>query len=227
MKKLLTIFTTQKPEYKNTHHQENAFVYDDYYRSGIIDGWEDHDKAYNFSNLFKIFDKTKRPLRGASILDIGCGTGDILPYLWEKSVGQYVGTDIYKPALQLARKKYPKEIFLFTDILKDENLGRFDFVVSSGAMSIRLESVNNYDFLQAMVRKMWQLCRFGIAFNLLTDEDVAPASHLFYYSIEKVRAICKKIAPDAKVSIRRTPINNGKGFEDEAQIHVYMTQIRS
>jgi ubiquinone/menaquinone biosynthesis C-methylase UbiE len=64
--------------------EENKVVYDDYYRSGIIDGWEDQDKSYNFSHLFKIANKTHHSLKSASVLDVGCGTGDILPYLFQK-----------------------------------------------------------------------------------------------------------------------------------------------
>lgn len=207
--------------------QENSYVYDDYYNEGIIDGWEDHDKKYNFSHLFKIAKKTKKPLRGATVLDIGCGTGDILPYLYQKRIKKYVGVDIYKPAIDLAKKKYPDEQFLLTDILCDNSLGKFDFVLCSGALSIKFKSIDNYNFLRSMVKRMWQMSTKGLAFNLLTDEDVAPAKHLFYYNIDAVRNICKEIVPNAKISIRRTPILNGKGYEDEAQIHIYMHSKRS
>lgn len=203
-------------------HHTNTSVYDDYYRSGIIDGWEDRDKEYNFTHLFKITKKTGKSLKGTSILDLGCGTGDILPYLWEKKVGKYVGVDIYKPAIQIAKQKYPGETFIVLDILKDKTLKTFDYVFSSGALSIDLKSINNYDFLRAMVSKMWELSKYGIAFNVLTDEDIAPAKHLFYYSIKRVKNICKEIAPNAAIRIRRTPIDNGKDYDEEAQIHVYM-----
>lgn len=204
---------------------ENAAVYDDYYRLGIIDAWEEQDKRYNFSHLFKIADKAKEPLKGASVLDVGCGSGDIIPFLRKQRIKKYVGVDIYKPALKIARKKYPPETFLLMDILKEKSLGRFDFVLASGALSVRLKTLDNYDFLEAMIRKMWHMTTYGLAFNMLTDEDVAPARHLFYYNIAKVKKMCKKIAPHAKIRIKRTPIDNGEGYESEAQIHVYMTTI--
>ncbi|MBI2442326.1 MAG: class I SAM-dependent methyltransferase [Candidatus Levybacteria bacterium] len=230
--------------------RENALVYDDYYQSGIIDGWEEHDKVYNFGHLFKIAKKAKMSLCNASVLDVGCGTGDIIPYLQKQGVKKYIGIDIYKPALRIAKKKYPQETFVLIDILDTTSsssrtrrsrftvplkarlafggksgmtTNKFDFVLSSGAISIKLKSLDNYEFLEAMVRKMWKMSRHGLAFNVLTDEDIAPAKHLFYYSIEKVRKLCKQIAPDAKIAIRRTPIHN-RGYEDEAQIHVYMTK---
>src|SRR3989344_2663495 len=168
--------------------RENTYVYDDYYKEGIIDGWEEHDKKYNFSHLFKIAKKSGNTLRGATVLDVGCGTGDILPYLYQKRVRKYLGVDIYRPAILLAKKKYPEETFLLTDILSDKYLGKFDFVLSSGALSIKLKSIDNYSFLKSIVKRMWQMTRRGLAFNLLTDEDVAPANHLFYYNIEKVRS---------------------------------------
>ena len=202
--------------------RENTFVYDDYYRSGIIDGWEEQDKKYNFSHLFKIAKKARKSLKDATILDVGCGTGDIIPFLHQEGIKKYVGVDIYKPALTMAKKKYPDETFFLADILKAKNLGKYDFVFCSGGLSIKLQSVDNYNFFRAMVERMWQLARIGIAFNILTDEDPDPAKHLFYYSIRKVRKICKGIAASrAKIKIVRTPIKN-PGYLDEAQIHVYM-----
>jgi 2-polyprenyl-3-methyl-5-hydroxy-6-metoxy-1,4-benzoquinol methylase len=204
---------------------ENAYVYDDYYRVGIIDGWAKEDKAYNFRHIVKIAEKSATPLRGATVLDVGCGTGDIIPTLRARHIKNYTGVDIYKPALRIAKRKFPGEKFLFSDILVDRTLGKYDFVLCSGGMSIKLKSINNYDFLRNMVHRMWQMAKKGVAFNLLTTEDVAPARHLFYYDIEKVRAMCKEIAPNAIVRIRRTPIFNGADYEDEAQIHVYMTPL--
>lgn len=204
--------------------QENAVVYDDYYRSGIIDAWEEQDKHYNFGHLFKIADKAKKSLKGASVLDVGCGSGDIVPFLRRKHIKKYVGVDIYKPALKIARKKFPYETFLLVDILNERNLGTFDFVLSSGALSVKLKTIDNYDFLEAMIRRMWKMSRHGLAFNVLTDEDVAPAKHLFYYSIKRIKTICNAIAPKATIRIKRTPIDNGKAYEEEAQIHVYMTR---
>lgn len=204
---------------------ENAYVYNDYYRVGIIDGWAENDKEYNFRHLLKITKRARNPLTGASVLDVGCGTGDIIPVLRKNHIKRYLGVDIYKPALRIAKRKYPKESFLHTDILENRTLDKFDFVVCSGGMSIRLKSIDNYVFLKSMVKRMWQMTRKGLAFNLLTTEDVAPAKHLFYYNIETVRKICKEIAPNTKVAIRRTPIFNGEGYEDEAQIHVYITPL--
>ncbi|MEN9407729.1 MAG: hypothetical protein RLZZ455_945 [Candidatus Parcubacteria bacterium] len=206
---------------------ENAYVYNDYYRVGIIDGWAKEDKAYNFRHILKIAEKSGTTLRGATILDVGCGTGDIIPTLRGAHIKDYTGVDIYKPALRIAKRKYKGEKFLLTDILTDRALGTYDFVLCSGGMSIKLKSINNYDFLKNMVHRMWKMAKKGLAFNLLTTEDVAPARHLFYYDIEKVRELCKEIAPDARVQIRRTPIFNGDGYEDEAQIHVYLVKNKS
>ncbi len=208
----------------NTHEaivSENAAVYNDYYASGIIDAWEDHDKKYNFLNLFKIAKMAKKPLRGSSVLDVGCGTGDIIPYLYQEGVKKYLGVDIYKPAITLAKHKYPEERFLLKNILEDKSLQKFDFVFCSGALSVKLKSIDNYAFLLAMVERMGKLSKFGLSFNVLTDEDADQAPELFYYKIAKLRKICKGVAKDARVVLRRTPIKN-KGYADEAQIHVYL-----
>lgn len=168
----------------------NTEIYNDYYSSGWEDGWELKDKKLNFGNLFKITEITNIPLDNCSILDVGCGTGDIL-YFLPDSV-KYTGIDIYKPALRIAKSKYPKANFKYGNILNIK-LGKYDYVFCSGALSVNIG--NNYDFLEKVVKKMFKVCKYGIAFNILTDEQGKnnEDEYLFLYNIKKVKKICKEI----------------------------------
>lgn len=199
----------------------NRAVYDSYYAENTIDGWDTEDKFYNFAIMGNIAIYAGFPLRGASILDVGCGTGDLIHFLRKYGFREYLGIDIYGPALAMARKKYPNERFLQTDILSDPLPTPLDYVFCSGAMSIKMKTTDNYDFLAAMIDKMWHIARYGLVFNFLSDEDPEPDQALFYYNKEKVVKLCQKIAPKAHVLLQDTPIKT-KGVVTDYQSHVFM-----
>ncbi|MNF01212.1 Ubiquinone biosynthesis O-methyltransferase [compost metagenome] len=54
---------------------------------------------------------TLNPKRGESILDLGCGTGD-LAYEIAKSGASVTGMDMSEAMIQQAQKKYPEMTFI-------------------------------------------------------------------------------------------------------------------
>ncbi len=198
--------------------KRNTKIYDLYINTFKMDnGWNDGNQLYNFQALTRIEEMTGIPLNGKSVLDVGCGTGDLSIFLREKGISHYVGIDIYEPSLKQARKNYPDETFINGDLLRLELNHTFDYAFCSGALTIKL-SVNNYDFLEAMIRKMWEMTSVGLTFNVLTDKDPEPDSDLFFYNPEKVLQICHDIDPTAVLGAEET--------ETVAQIHVYMYRER-
>lgn len=178
----------------------NNQVYDSYYSDGIEDGWEDQDKRFNFYYLFQIAPTFEHQ----SVLDIGCGTGDMVRYL--PKTCKYLGIDIYRPALKIARKQFPNQSFKFGNILTFKSRP-FDYVLCSGALSINLNG-ENYDFLEKALSKMWSLCKKGVSFNVLTNERFKNSrkSYLYLYNTDKVEKICNKLTTNIKSL--STPIDN-------------------
>lgn len=170
----------------------NNQVYDSYYSDGIIDGWEDKDKRFNFYHLFQIAPTFEKQ----SILDVGCGTGDMVKYLPKNC--KYLGIDIYRPALKIAKKQFPNRVFKFGNILTFKSRP-VDYVLCSGALSINLNG-ENYNFLEKALDKMWNLCKKGVSFNVLTNERFRNSrkSHLFLYNAIKVTRICNQYTDKIK-----------------------------
>ncbi len=84
-----------------------------------------------------------RPKEGDKILDIGCGTADILAYL--PSV-EYVGLDINEAYINYAKKRFGhKGIFLATKVdgktFNEFSLHDFDIVLATGL----LHHLNDYE----------------------------------------------------------------------------------
>ena len=90
-------------------------------------GYTDVDRAY-LDYIIDNFDKN------ISIIDLGCGTGDICGYLNEKGYNA-IGVDFSKEALSQAREKYPNVEYIKADMrdlhtYPDEV---FDLVLSIGS----------------------------------------------------------------------------------------------
>lgn len=68
--------------------------------------------------------------RGGRLLDVGTGTGVLIPHYREVGVGEVVGVDLSRAMLRQARARFPKAQFLQADFYDlPEGLGPFDAVV--------------------------------------------------------------------------------------------------
>jgi len=77
-----------------------------------------------------------RHLQGASVLDIGCGTGFYTEYCKRQSVELYMGIDITEISIRTLRDRYPDFRFLQADITSDDfniSMG-FDMVIAADVL---------------------------------------------------------------------------------------------
>lgn len=78
----------------------------------------------------KLFDKVYK----AKILDLGCGEGESLEYLYKKGAREIWGVDISKEQIARAQKRFPqfKDNFFISAMEKEINLpqNHFDYVMS-------------------------------------------------------------------------------------------------
>jgi ubiquinone/menaquinone biosynthesis C-methylase UbiE len=91
-------------------------LYGDIYQSGgtFLPSWGIHASGSNLtSQLLTIKDK--------SLLEIGCGIGESVPYILSKKPAAYVGIDISPNAVNYAAKKYKDEHvnFISADMSKE------------------------------------------------------------------------------------------------------------
>ncbi len=194
----------------------NNTLYDIYHRQyNMPDGWLPGNQKDNFHYLAKIAGLTHVSLKSATCLDVGCGSGDLSLFLRRRGITQYLGIDIYEKALENARKKYPQEAFITADFLEINLKQKFDFVFCSGALTVKLATINNYDYLHAVVTKMWSIANIGVAFNVLTDDDPIKDPDLFFYSPNRVKTFCQQLASKNKIWVEKNP-----GIY---QIHLYLS----
>lgn len=139
--------------------------YDQYGRDIKSVGWgSKEDQTLRFEMLFRGIDPV-----GKTILDVGCGLGDLLPFLKERTNGsfRYIGIDIAENLIRDAKSTYAEEgrEFYSGDIFSVA-LPEVDIAVLSGALSYNVEHIESY--AHDTMGKMFALSREAIAMNFLS-----------------------------------------------------------
>ena len=132
-----------------------------------------------FEVLCSISRRTGQPLTGSSILDVGCGLGDLYRYLQSISSDfDYLGVDLSDSYLRGARQLNPQVCFKELDIMT-EPLQSYDYVMASGIFSDKV--TDNETHLFTMLNRMLELAKGGVAFNFL------PRQSRFAYRWQRLR----------------------------------------
>jgi SAM-dependent methyltransferase len=134
----------------------------------------------------------------SSVLDLGCGQGDILGFLRERRLGKtYTGVDV-SPRMVMAAKRFG-DYFICGDLLSTP-LDRHDHVMALGTFSVSHD--DPYRYLSDGILRCLELCEKSVCVTFLTEgaENTFDDDRLFYYN--PVRAfeicldLCKKVVFD-------------------------------
>jgi SAM-dependent methyltransferase len=148
-----------------------------------------HDsQVIRFSILSAKIDKS------SNIIDLGCGLGDMLPYLRQYGfTGKYLGCDFVPEFIELAKRKYRQDLradFLEFNVLKDDLPDGFDYVLISGIFNNKI--INNQDFIETALKKSISKAKVGVVFNALSDYVEYQDESLFYISPLTLFDYCKR-----------------------------------
>lgn len=136
---------------------------------------------------------------GASVLDVGCGRGDLKTFL-DARVGRfsYLGLEHMPAFLDEARARYaghPRTDFVQCDF-SAVALPSADFVVASGALGYRCPDA---DFHLTMIRRMFDAARRALIFNVL-DATAFPGHPLLTGRDRgEVLTFCRTLSPHVEV----------------------------
>ena len=129
-------------------------------------------------------------LNGESILDIGCGLGDLYKYLKEKQyVGDYHGVDITPNMVKKAKQNHPKGNFEIKDVFMEHNKLYYDYILSSGIFY--LTEGDQYKLMFDMIEKMFRMAKKGLAFNTLSSWSETLTKGEFYADPIKTISFCR------------------------------------
>lgn len=154
-------------------------------------GWDKGKQDVRFNVLTSQYDFSDK-----SVLDIGCGFGDLNKTLREKYGNNYsyLGVDLVPDLINEAQRHYAgtRIDFRSGDFLALGFEEKFDFVVASGIFNHRLSGANNYELIDATIAKAFALARDGIAMDFLSDKVDYPLEHTFHSAPEKILAMAYK-----------------------------------
>jgi len=152
---------------------------------GIL-GWESEEaQRLRFDMLLSHIN-----LKGKSLLDVGCGTGNLLEYINSKGINvSYTGVDILDKMIERARDKQLNAHFYHMDIFKNNPFkdGAFDVIYTSGIFNLNLG--NNKAFLKSALELFFRLSSGAVVFNLLHCASPGREDKYYYFHPDEVSEI--------------------------------------
>lgn len=153
-------------------------------------GWRD---ATQQKLRFQIINECIVWCENLSILDVGCGYGDLYEYLRGKNKSLiYEGCDISPEIITVARQLRPNITFNICDVRDEVYSGQtFDYVCISGIFNFKIS--DNTRFLHETISTAYSLCKKGVIVNMTTDKVDYKDASLHYYNPGLVIDFCSSL----------------------------------
>jgi len=121
-----------------------------------------------------------------TIVDLGCGFGDLLGFLREKNWdGTYLGVDLVPEFIEEARKRFGSDSaaeFLCEDFQTLKLPSKRNLAIAIGVFNHRLHE-NNFEFIRRAIDVMWALTDKVVICDFLSDTaDVNHRRDDLYYA---------------------------------------------
>jgi SAM-dependent methyltransferase len=113
-------------------------------------------------------------ISGKTILDVGCGFGDIIKTLEQKAKKempttprpfQYLGVDVVTEFINVAKKKYPKYKFSVRNYFEKPFKRNFDIILCCGALNSNFGE-ETMCFRKNAIKTMFKRCNYALSFNM-------------------------------------------------------------
>ncbi len=161
-------------------------------------GWLKGKQNIRFDALTKFLDLST-PF---SILDVGCGFGDINKYFMKRNITNYTyhGIDLVEGMIATANdiyKGHPNISFSCGDFLTSiHDDQRYDYIIASGIFNFQMKEIDNYTNVEEILKRALSICnsKGAVSFDFQSDKAdyFADNGVSFYNSPEKILSIAYK-----------------------------------
>jgi SAM-dependent methyltransferase len=152
-------------------------------------GWFTKESQYSrFEVLSNVGD-----LNNVSVLDVGCGNGDLYAFLSQKYTDfQYAGIDIINVFLDNASDQYEdnENAVFYLGNFMTADLPPVDYILLSGSLNYKNTDEN---FIFKAIARLFQHCHMAFAFNLLSATE-NPDGILTSYSPLLIKEYCETLS---------------------------------
>lgn len=139
-----------------------------------------------------------------SILDVGCGYGGFLDHVRKQGLDpRYTGVDTSQAMIDWATENFDNASFQTGDFLQWTEVQSHDYIVCNGILTQKLDTpgLEMDAFAAQLIRKMYDACRIGVAFNVMTTKANFYAPNLYYRNPAEMLAWCMtEITPHIRLN---------------------------
>lgn len=183
--------------------EEDGFIISSRYQDKIIKdginsakslGERSDEKEFMFHS--KLVEGVK--LNGKiSILDIGCGKGELLYFLGnnypEAKINRYLGVDVVASFIDYVRNNYPQHQFQLQNFISNDFLPNesFDLVVALGVLVSRTSNYTEY--VEYFIDKMLKISSKYVLFNLISRVDINSENYINYMQVGRSTTFPKQM----------------------------------
>jgi SAM-dependent methyltransferase len=150
--------------------------------------WNSYSSAaLRYVNLLRDID-----FHNKSILDVGCGFGDIIPYLFSMNSCSfsYTGIDMMSVFVEEAKRRYPEFKFLNGDYFLKPLEKKFDIIICCGALNSNFR--NAIDYRKKAIKTMFEKCNIALTFNMAGGINISnqKSSKIYYVNSRTILDFC-------------------------------------
>jgi SAM-dependent methyltransferase len=160
-----------------------------------------------------------------SLLDVGCGWGGLASRAQERGLELAItGVDVVESMVAHGRSHFPRCRFLCEDVFALSTEDKYDFVVCNAIMTQKhgISIPEMESFSKRLIKHMFALCRFGIAFNMMSTKVNYTVSNLYYQNpVELFAWLLAELSPRVVLDHGYSSLASGTGKYYDFTAYVY------
>lgn len=175
------------------HYKECFLTHGDNHKGVDWPNYEDTIKRHKV--MYDLILNNTTEIKNTTLLDFGCGLGHFYEWMLTKEVTPiYSGLDIIEEFYNKCKTKFPNNSFYNLDILKDNNLPNFDYIIINGVFTEKRDLTQDQmmSFFKSVIKELWKNCNNGIAFNLMSKCVDWERDDLFHVSLDELSWFLKE-----------------------------------
>jgi cyclopropane fatty-acyl-phospholipid synthase-like methyltransferase len=153
-------------------------------------GWGKNKKSeIRYRVIIKLLKQVNTKNEKLTLLDVGCGYGELIEYFPKNYNISYLGVDIVDEMIVYAKKKYKKkENIRFKQINFLKLKKKYDIVVCNGIFTLRNNLTNQkmLNYIYKCLTHFDKLSKIGYCFNIMCEKVDYNSKILFYPKLKNI-----------------------------------------